>query len=214
MQKKRVLAVMMGAAVMCGSALAQADGPQEQSPREGDRPHCRPADAGRGRPEQPGPENQDFRPAGRPEGRDRSRMRQGGNEGSLPDPKRLKEAGATEEQLAALKKIVEEQQFKRIDLKAAAEKAEWALDIQMKSDSADEKTVLKAVDELCQARAELFKLEIGSKLKVREILGSAVMKKLHEMGPKDRAGGPARAAGEMRKGMPSAGERPPAPDQK
>jgi Spy/CpxP family protein refolding chaperone len=99
------------------------------------------------------------------------------------NPQRLKEAGATEQQLAALKAFANEQQLKQVDLRATAEKAELALEQLMSNETVDEKAALKAVDALSQARAEIFKLEVSSKLKMKEILGAEVQKKLREMGP-------------------------------
>lgn len=206
MQKKHVLAVMMGAALACGSAMAQADGSQGQMPREGDDPHgCGPADSGRGNPGHHRPEFEGFCAAGRPDGWEGPRMHQAGSERGLPDPKRLKEAGATEEQLTALRKAREASQLKRIDLKAAVEKAELALAIQMKETAVDEKAALKAADALNQARGELFKLEISEQLKTHEILGTEVMKKLCERAPQDQRARPLRRPGpetDGRKGAP------------
>jgi len=126
------------------------------------------------------------------------------------NPKRLKEAGATEQQLEALKKFADEQQFKRIDLQAAVEKAELSLEQLMRSETVDEKAAFKAVDALSQARTEVFKLEVGSKLKMREILGAEVEKKLREMGPPEGVERPGRGPhpdGPARKDVPPAGDR-------
>jgi hypothetical protein len=89
----------------------------------------------------------------------------------------------------------------------------------MTSDTVDGKAALQAADALSQARGEAFKLEIGAKLKMQEILGADVLKKLREMGPPeggDRPGRGPRPEGQcpMRKDAPPAGERPPAQDQK
>jgi len=101
----------------------------------------------------------------------------------IPGPMRLKEVGATDQQMEALKKLGDEQQLKRIDLQAAVEKAEVSLRQLMQSDAVEEKAALKAVDALSQARAELMKQEISSKLKAKEILGAELIKKIREMGP-------------------------------
>ena len=208
MHKRHVLAVMMGAALACGSALAQADGAPGQMPREGEAPYgCGPADSGRGNPGHRRPERDGFCAAERPDGREGPRMHLGEPERALPDPKRLIEAGATEEQLTALRKAREASQLKRIDLKAAVEKAELALAIQMKEEAVDEKAALKAVDALNQARGELFKLEISAQLRTHEILGTEVMKKLCERAPQDQRARPLRGPGpetEGRKGAPPA----------
>ena len=221
MKKSQVLGVMMGAALACGTALAQAEGPQGPGPR-GDRPDGpRRESEGRGRMQRQGPSEEGFCPAMRQErgreGMERPQMRPDGpgpgmEMGRKPflNPKRLKEAGATEQQLEALKKFADEQQFKRIDLQAAVEKAELSLEQLMRSETVDEKAAFKAVDALSQARTEVFKLEVGSKLKMREILGAEVEKKLREMGPPEGVERPARGPrpdGPARKDMPPAGDR-------
>lgn len=220
MKKRQMLAVMMGAALACGGALAQADGPQGPGPR-GDRPGPRPEGEGRGRMQQRGPSAEGFCPAMRQErgreGMECPQMRPDGpgpgmeiGRKAFQNPKRLKEAGATDQQLEALKKFAEEQQFKRIDLQAVAEKAELSLGQLMNSETVDEKAALKAVDALSQARAEIFKLEVSSKLKMREILGAEVQKKLREMGPPEGGERPVRGPrpeGPARKDVPPTGDR-------
>ena len=217
MKTRQVLGAMMGAALLSGTTFAQADGPQGPGPRD---------------------EGQGLRPPCAGQGQDGACMRRGGpgQEGGpgmqrggpgpgmeigrkpFLNPKRLKEAGATEAQLTALKTFANEQQMKRIDLQAAVDKAELTLEQLMGSEAADEKTALKAADVLSQARAELFKLEISSKLKMNEILGADVQKKLREMGPPEgmeRQGRGPRPEGQdmQRKGRnaPPAGDRPPQP---
>ena len=129
-----------------------------------------------------------------PEGMDASQMRprgrgpEGGH-GLMPDPEHAKQAGATDQQIEAFKTFAFEQQTKLIDLRAAVEKAELALNHLMKSEAVDEKAALKAADALSQARGELFKQEIAEQVKVREILGADVLKKLHSA-PPPRAQGP------------------------
>ena len=217
MKTRQVLGAMMGAALLSGTTFAQADGPQGPVPRD---------------------EGQGLRPPCAGQGQDGAGMRRGGSgqEGGpgmrrggpgpgmeigrkpFPNPKRLKEAGATEAQLTALKTFANEQQLKRIDLQAAVDKAELTLEQLMGSEAADEKAALKAADVLSQARAELFQLEISSKLKMNEILGSDVQKKLREMGPPEgmeRQGrGPRPEGQDMQRkdrNAPPAGDRPPQP---
>jgi hypothetical protein len=99
------------------------------------------------------------------------------------DLERAQKAGATEAQIQTLADFQLEQQVRRIDLKAAADKADLRLGSLMKAKNTDEKAILQAVDALSAARAELFKLEISAMLKAKQVLGEAVMKKLHEMAP-------------------------------
>jgi Spy/CpxP family protein refolding chaperone len=224
MKTKQVISVMMGAALLSGVAFAQADGPQGQGPR-GDRPGVRPpcerqegAGMRRGGPGQEG--GPGMRQGRRPEGMGGPGMQRGGpgpqgGHGRQPSPEQLKRAGATDQQLEALKKLNDEQQFKRIDLQSSVEKAELALRQLMQSDAADEKTALKAVDTLSQARAELMKQEISSKLKAKEILGAELIKKMREMGPPE--GGERQGRGPRPEGQerPAKGDRPqPPPEQK
>jgi hypothetical protein len=139
---------------------------------------------------------------------------EGGPRG-LPDPKRLKEAGATDQQLEALKKFEDEQALKRIDQKAAVEEAEVTFQQLMRSEAVDEAAALKAADALSQARAEAFKADIASQLKVRTILGADVLKKLREMGPPEGVGRQGRGPAPEGQGLPrrernapQAGDRP------
>jgi len=196
MKKSQVLGVMVGAALLSGTAFAEPDRPQGPGPRDyapGFRPPCEAGRPGegmrRGRPGQEGGRGM------RPEGAEQPGMRRGGfgpegGPGVPFNPERLKQAGATEQQIKALSDFQFEQQNKRIDLQAAAEKAELALDQLMKDAGADEKAALKAADALTQARGELFKLGVSSRIKARQIIGEEVLKKLHEQKPPEGRGGP------------------------
>ncbi len=182
MKTNQVIRMMMGAALLGGAALAEPEAPQGQGPR-GDRPGFRAEGQLRERMPPRGPCAEGECPVMRcgwqgPEGGPRG----------LPDPRRLKEAGATDQQLDALKTAEDEQQLKRIDQKAAVEKAEVTLRQLMRSETVDEAAALKAADALSQARAEAFRADIASQLKVRAILGTGVLKKLREMGPPEGQG--------------------------
>ena len=199
MKTNHVISAMMGAALLGGAAFAEPDAPQGQGPR-GDRPGFRAEGPARERMQQrgPGPEGacpmmgKGSGPEGGCPGLQRGGRGPEGGPRGLPGPQRLKEAGATEQQLEALKKFEDEQQLKRIDQKAAAEKAEVAFQQLMRSETVDEAAVLKAADALSQARAEAFKADIASQLKVRAILGADVLKKMREMGPPEGMGRPGR----------------------
>jgi len=99
------------------------------------------------------------------------------------DVERAKKAGATEAQIQTLDDFEVEQATKRIDLQAAAEKAEIKLNYLMKAKTLDEKAVMQAVEALNQAHGELFKLGIASLLKEKEVLGADLVRKLHEVEP-------------------------------
>jgi hypothetical protein len=105
---------------------------------------------------------------------------------SMPTAEQLTKAGATEEQVKALTQFEQEQQLKRIDLKANVERARLALDRSMESKSVDEGAVMKAADTLNQARGELFKLNVASRLQMRKILGDEILSKIREERPHRR----------------------------
>jgi hypothetical protein len=149
-------------------AIAESNGPQGMDPRGdpgmfGNGPH-----GGRGG-QPPGMTGGCHGPIGRPP--------------MGLDLERAKQAGATEAQIQTLADFQLEQQVRRIDLQAAADKADLRLGSLMRAKNTDEKTILQAVDALSTARAELFKLDISAMLKEKQVLGDAVMKKLHEMAP-------------------------------
>jgi Spy/CpxP family protein refolding chaperone len=213
MKTRQVFNTVMGAALLSGTVLcAQQEAPQVPGGAVGggrppDRAQMRGGGEGQGgqgmHPDGMGP----MRPRGvgfegapgmdrgngpagdggrrmKPRGPDRE-----GGFGQAPNPEAAKQAGATDQQIEALKTFVFEQRIKRVDLQAAAEKADLALDHLMQSETVDEKAALKAADALTSARGELFKQDISSRVKVREILGDAVLKKLHERVP-PKAQGP------------------------
>jgi len=204
MKTRQVFNTVMGAALLSGTVLcAQQEAPQVPGGAEGggrpfDRAQMSGGCEGKGgqglhpdgrRPRGFGCEGAPERGKGNgPAGDGGQRMgprgpdREGGS-GQAPNPEAAKQAGATDQQIEALKTFVFEQRIKRVDLQAAAEKADLALDHLMQSEAVDEKAALKAADALTSARGELFKQDISSRVKVREILGDAVLKKLHERMP-------------------------------
>ena len=240
MKQKQVLSAVIGAALLSGTAFAQAQGPQGQGPR-GDGPGMRPPCEG----QEGCPMMQGRRPEGmggpgmrrggpgqegcpgmmqgqRPEGMGGPGMRRGGpgpqaGREAMPDPEQLKKAGVTDQQLEALKAMHYEQQVKRIDAQAAVQKAELALGQLMQDAKAEEKAAMKAADALTQARGELFKLEVADQVKTRQILGEEVLKKLQDQKSpegRDRPGQCPGAAGQRPDAPPPAGEKAPVPEQK
>lgn len=129
---------------------------------------------------------------------------EGAGQHGFLNPEKLKAAGATDKQLEAIKALADEQQMKRIDLAAAVEKAELTLNKLLGAETPDTAAALKAVDALSQARAELTKLEIGTRLKIRETLGAEVQKKLRELRPPEGARRPCACA----EGQPPAPQAP------
>jgi Spy/CpxP family protein refolding chaperone len=126
----------------------------------------------------------------------------------------LKRIGATDAQIQALTDLDFDMQTKQIDLRAKAEKADLAMHHQMQGATVDEKAVMEAVDALNQARGEMFKLEIATQLKRKQILGEDLLRKFHEMAPSPemrdrRMSGPGQGRDEVRPPQPQPdGPRP------
>ena len=138
----------------------------------------------------PGP-----RGPGRPGTQDMGRQHPGRrSRPPLPGPRELEKAGADEDQIEAITEFAFAQQQKRIDLEASVEKAELALERLLHAPAVEEEAVMEAVDILNQARGDLFKLDIISRVKVKQILGEEVLRTLREQGPPpgrgDRGHGP------------------------
>lgn len=114
----------------------------------------------------------------------------GGRPDMLPNPERLRKAGASDEQMASLETLMFEQRTASIDQRATAEKAEIALERLMRTSAPDEKAVMTAIDALNEARGELFKTEIATQLKVRALFGEDLLRKAREQGPPGRQNRP------------------------
>lgn len=155
MKSSRILTgyILMLFAVSCAVAYAEPRGPQ---------------DMGLGIPPK-GPEDMHGGPLGHPS--------------IIMDIERVKKAGASEQQIQTLAEFEFEQQSKSIDLRAAMEKADLNLRHLMESKNADEKAVMKAVDAVNQAKGDLFKLDVASMLKAKQVLGADILQKLREFGP-------------------------------
>lgn len=97
----------------------------------------------------------------------------------MPGPERLKELGATDAQLKALKQLRYEQESQNVTLRANQEHAELDLRHAMEASPVDTKAVMAAVDAVSAARAEQFKAEIAGALKMRETLGDTLFEKVH-----------------------------------
>lgn len=136
-----------------------------------------------GRPQRGGPGQGFSGKRGGPGGQ------QGGRRSRIPSPEILKNAGATDEQIEQLKELREGQEVKQVELRAEVEKAQIALRQLMSDPEASEKDVLKAFDEVSEAKAAIMKQGISARFKAREILGEEVAKKLREQAPKGRAPG-------------------------
>ena len=136
----------------------------------------------------------------------------------MPDPESLRRAGATEQQVQTLEDFMFDQQVKRIDLRAAAEKAKLALERLLRASAPDEKAVMAAVDAVNQAHGEMLKQDITAALKVRQVLGEDITRKLQPQRRPDR--GDRRGQGPGREGQDQnpppprdAGDRPAPPQE-
>lgn len=117
----------------------------------------------------------------------------------LPSIERLKDLGATDQQIQALKEAAYEQDKQMVTLRANLERAEIELRHLMDAPAVDKKAVTETVDTINAARGELFKAEILNMLKVRETLGEKLFRQLQQpprqVAPTDRPQPPARLQG-------------------
>ena len=180
MKTLHIATTVLSAALISGLATAQdAPGPQCErgdGPRSFQRQRGPQGGPG-GRQGQRGGQQQGFRgQRGGP-----GMGGPGGGRQRGPSPEALKEAGATDEQIAQLKKVKDEQELAQVDLKAKAEKAQIELKQLMGSDKPDKDAVFAAIDKVSAARAAMMKNGIAAKLKAREIIGEEVAAKLKEL---------------------------------
>ncbi len=221
MKTQHVLKAVIGAAMISGAAVAQQPpaGPGAQCPMGGP---CvmRDQRAPQGM-QQRAPQGMQQRGAQGmqrgPQGMMGGGRGPGSQMGEKPclNPERLKAAGVKEEQLTALRAFKDQQELKRIELKAEVDKAELLLKQVMSNENADEKAAFEAFDRLSKARTDAARQGISAKFKVREILGPEVARKLCEMGPPPGArprgpGGPGGPRGPGAQGGRPAG----VPDQR
>jgi Spy/CpxP family protein refolding chaperone len=111
------------------------------------------------------------------------------------NPERLKDLGATDDQIQKVQDIQFASREQAIELRAKEETAQLALDKLLKSDAPDQAAVMQAVDQLTAARGAMFKQHITTQLKVREVLGPELSQKLREQPRPPRMGrdqGPGR----------------------
>ncbi len=118
---------------------------------------------------------------GRPEsGRSSSRHGPPPHHGARADlsqqEDRLRELGATDEQIGKVAELEHDVALKRADLRAHVEKAEVSLRYAMRVYEADESAVITAIDALNEARGHMFKQDTLFRLNVRNILGDDVLK--------------------------------------
>lgn len=163
---------LVAAAIMASgaAALAAPQGPSEMKPE------------GQGPGREPGLENRQGPPMQ-------------GQRPMLPPAERLKELGATDQQIQALKDASYEQDKQMVTLRSNVERAEIELRHLMDAATVDKKAVTEAVDVLSAARGELFKAETLNMLKVRETLGEKLFSQLRQPPQLPRQGGPGGQGG-------------------
>lgn len=116
------------------------------------------------------------------------------------NPERLAAAGVKEEQLVALEAFTNACQAERIELQAAVQSAQLNLQQAVHAEQPDEKAVAVAIDQLNKARADATLAGVSARLKMRELLGDDVAKKLRATTPQGR-GFSAPGVGARRSGL-------------
>ena len=99
------------------------------------------------------------------------------------NPGALKNAGATDQQIEALKAFLKEQEVKIVDLRFAVEKAHVTFRQTENDSKSDEASILKAFEATSAARTALAREAVVERIRIKGILGEAVLKKLHEDRP-------------------------------
>ena len=135
-----------------------------------------------------------------------------GGPAMVPDRDGMRTAGASEQQIQAIDDLVFTQESKRIELRAAADKAALSLDHLMKAQHPDEKGLMQAIDALTQARGEMLKADVELRIKVDQALGEEVVRKLRAAGSAGHPGHGDPVSGVARPDQAprDAGTRPPA----
>jgi len=98
-------------------------------------------------------------------------------------------AGATEEQISTISEVMFSYQIMRIDLQAKSEKAQLKLMRLNKQNEQNIEATMQMVDILNQARGEMFKQDILTKMKVRNILGKDIYDRMKKDRPRGSMGG-------------------------
>ena len=102
----------------------------------------------------------------------------------------LRKAGATDEQLAALKEKAYELRKQMITLHAEQEQSENELQHLLGQDKVDRAAVMKAVEQVGAVKTNIQKLRVQQQLDMRDLLGAEVMGKLRAVSPEGCRMGP------------------------
>ena len=133
----------------------------------------------------------------------------------------LREAGATDEQVAKLREQGYQMRKQMISLRAEREQAELEVQHLLGQDKVDREAVLKAVEKLGAVETSIHKLRVQHQLDMRELVGPDTCKKLHKRAfeqrrerredrGEDRRGG--EGWGRKQEGKQDRFEQPPEPE--
>ncbi len=102
-----------------------------------------------------------------------------GDDGAPPCLDRLREAGATEEQVAQLREYLHDHVARRIELRAAVDRARLDLHRVETDATTGEDAVHAALDALYDARAAMARHHASGRFAARKILGDEVWREVH-----------------------------------
>jgi len=104
------------------------------------------------------------------------------------DPKLAKHLGLTSDQQHSMDALFQRSRVTLVDLSAGLQKREAALEPLLEADHPDEAEILKQIDRIAQARAELEKANARLLLELRNILTVEQWKKLQTERPRQSDG--------------------------
>lgn len=124
------------------------------------------------------------------------------------NPEMVRRLGLTADQQRRMDDIFQQSRPRLIDLSAALEKEEVAMDGLMRGPQLDDSKILPAIDRIAQARAELEKTDARMMLGIRHILSAAQWERLNsDEPPGPRQGAPAPRGGPGQPMPPPGGPR-------
>lgn len=106
------------------------------------------------------------------------------------DAQMVERLGLNADQRRRLEDLEQQHRLRRIDLNAAAQKAQVTLEPLLNSDQPDEGKILAQVDRVTQAQGELRKDDVQMQLGVRRILTAEQWRKVREEESRPRPQGP------------------------
>ena len=106
------------------------------------------------------------------------------------NPETAQRLGLSAEQQKKMDEVMQQNRVKLIDLRAALEKEEAAMEGFMRAPQPEDARVLPAIDRIAQARAELEKANARLMLAMRHVLTPEQWEKLHDADGAARRDGP------------------------